>query len=103
MAVHVLPILNPPPTALPAMACPGIIFSSLQFISQRQLRRTVQKHGREELHLAQGQGLRTRVPGCIGTGAAESSCPMSEVRVAAERNYPASKVRGSCRDKLPRA
>ena len=35
-------------------------------------------HGQEEL--AQGQGRRPRVPGCVGTGVAERSYPMPEVR-----------------------
>ena len=56
-----------------------------------QLRWTVQKHGREELPLTQGQGLQQRVPGCVGTGAAERSYPTSEVRAAAGRSYPMSR------------
>ena len=40
--------------------------------------------------LTQGQGRRPRVPGCVGTG-------------AAERSYPMSEVRGSGRDELPHA
>ena len=38
------------------------------------------QRGREELPLAQGQGQRLRVPGCVSTGAAERSYPMFEVR-----------------------
>ena len=53
-----------------------------------QLRRTAQKRGREELHLAQGQGRRPRAPGCDGTR-------------AAERRYPTSEVRGGGREELP--
>ena len=48
------------------------------WLSFSWLRRTAQVHGREEL--TQGQGRRLRVPGCIGTGAAERSYPMPEVR-----------------------
>ena len=59
-----------------------------------QLRQTTQKRGLEELLLAQGQGQRLRVPGCIGTGAAERSCPTSEVRAEAGRSYHMPEVRG---------
>ena len=48
----------------------------------------VQKHGPEELPLAQGQGLRPRVPGCVGTGAAERSYPMPEVRGGRREEQP---------------
>ena len=41
---------------------------------------TLQKHGREELPLAQGQRQQPRVPGCVGTGAAERRYPTSEIR-----------------------
>ena len=36
--------------------------------------------GQKELPHIQGQGQRPRVPGCDGTGTAEKSYPMSEVR-----------------------
>ena len=52
------------------------------------------QEGLEELLLAQGQGQRLRVPGCIGTGAAERSCPTSEVRAEAGRSYHMPEVRG---------
>ena len=52
----------------------------------------VQKHGgQEELHHAQGQGWRPRVPGFDGTGVAKRSYPMSEVGAAAKRCKPTSK------------
>ena len=72
--------------------------------SRRLLRQTAQKHGLEELPLAQGQGQRPR-------GGAERSYPTpevravaerSEVRAAAERSYPRSKeqqLRGCTRAK----
>ena len=66
-----------------------------------QLRRTTQKRGLEELLLAQGQGQRLRVPGCIGTGAAERSCPTSEVRAEAGRSYHMPEVRGCGREEQP--
>ena len=50
----------------------------------------LQKHGREELPLAQGQGRRPRVSGCDGTG-------------VAWRSYPTSEVRGGGPDELPHA
>ena len=55
-----------------------------------RLRRTAQKPGREELPLAQGHGQWRRVPGCIGTG-------------AAERSYATSEVKSGGRDELPHA
>ena len=65
----------------------------------RRLRQTAQKHGREEPPLTQGQGLQQRVPGCVGTGAAERSYPTSEVRAAARRSYPVSKEWWLCRQR----
>ena len=50
----------------------------------------LQKHSREELPLAQGQGRRPRVSGCDGTG-------------VAWRSYPTSEVRGGGPDELPHA
>ena len=47
----------------------------------------VQKGGREELPLTQGQ-RRPRVPGCDGTGAVERSYPMSEVRGGGREELP---------------
>ena len=44
------------------------------------LRQTSQKPGLEELPHIRGQGWRSRVPGCNGTGTAERSYPTSEVR-----------------------
>ena len=54
----------------------------------RRLRRTMQKHGREELPLTQGQGQRRRVPGCDGAGAAERSYPMPQVRGGGREELP---------------
>ena len=42
------------------------------------------------------------MPGCNGTGTAERSYPTSEVGVAAGSRHPASEVRGSGREELPR-
>ena len=53
-----------------------------------QLRWTTQKRGLEELLLAQGQGQRLRVPGCVSTGAAERSYPMFEVREGGQEEQP---------------
>ena len=83
--------------------------------------------GCEELPHIRGQGQQPRVPGCDGTGTAERSYPVSEVRGSsreelphvrgqgqqprvpgrdgagtAERSYPVSKVRGSSREEPPR-
>ena len=66
-----------------------------------RLQRTVQKHDREKLPLDQGQGQRLRVPGCLGTGAAERSCPTSEVRAEAGRSYHMPEVRGCGREEQP--
>ena len=49
---------------------------------------TTQNPGREELPLAQGQQQRPRVPGCVGTGAAERSYPMPEVRGGRREEQP---------------
>ena len=59
--------------------------------------------GQEELPHVRGQGQRPRVPGCDGSGMAERSYPVSEVRGGDERSYPASEVRGGGREELPHA
>ena len=70
------------------------------------LRWTLQKRGQEQLPLAQGQGVRQRVPGCVSTGAVKRSYPTSEVRgssqecqaaTAQERQRRATQVRGQGR------
>ena len=66
-----------------------------------QLRQTTQKLGREELPLTRGQGQRPRVPGCVGTGAAERRYPRPEVRAAAERSYHMPQVKGGGREEQP--
>ena len=52
------------------------------------MRRTAQKHGREELPLAQGQGRRPRAPGCDSAGAARRSYPTSEARGGGQEALP---------------
>ena len=52
------------------------------------LPQTAQKHGPEELPLAQGQGWQPRAPGCDSAG-------------VAQRRFPTSEVRGGCREELP--
>ena len=65
-----------------------------------------QKHGGEELRLAEGQGRRPRAPGCDGTGAAETSYPMSKEcrlhgRRRAEGSYSMFKVRRGSLEEIP--
>ena len=72
----------------------------------RLLQRTAQKHGLEELPLAQGQGWQPRVPGCVGLGAAERGYPTSKEwqlhgHRRAERSYSMSKVRRGGREEIP--
>ena len=43
------------------------------------------------------------MPDCNGTGTAERSDPMSEVRGGDERSYPASEVRGGGWEEIPQA
>ena len=52
------------------------------------MRRTAQKHGGEELPLAQGQGRRPRAPGCDSAGAAQRSYPTSEARGGGQEALP---------------
>ena len=58
---------------------------------------TMQKRGQEEVHLAQGQGWRLRLPGCDGAGAAERT-PRPRSGVAAETSYTTPEVRGGSRE-----
>ena len=53
-----------------------------------RLRQTVQKHGPEELPLAQGQGWQLKVPGCDGAGVAKRSYPTSKVRRGRHKEIP---------------
>ena len=48
----------------------------------------MQKHGHEELPLTEGQGRRSRVPGCDGAGVAERSYPISEARDSGQKELP---------------
>ena len=43
------------------------------------------------------------MPGCDGTGTAKKSYPSQRSGEAAERRYPANKVRGGSREELPHA
>ena len=61
-------------------------------------------HGQEEL--AQGQGRRPRVPGCVGTGVAERSYPVSEVRGGGQEEIPHTlkpEARGGGQEDQPHA
>ena len=58
---------------------------------------TMQKRGQEEVHLAQGQGWRPRLPGCDSAGAAERT-PHPRSGVAAETSYTMPEVRGGSRE-----
>ena len=51
----------------------------------------------------QRSGVAPRVPGCDGAGTAEKSYPSQRSGAAAERSYPASKVRGGGQEALPHA
>ena len=60
------------------------------------------KDGRqEELTQVRGKGQQPRVPGCYGAEMAERNYPASKVRGGDERSYPVSEVRDSGREDQP--
>ena len=74
--------LGPPGPRQPPLLGGGVARRSMP------MRRTAQKHGGEELPLAQGQGRRPRAPGCDSAGAAQRSYPTSEARGGGQEALP---------------
>ena len=74
--------LGPPGPRQPPLLGGGVARRSMP------MRRTAQKHGGEELPLAQGQGRRPRAPGCDSAGAAQRRYPTSEARDGGQEALP---------------
>ena len=63
----------------------------------------MQKRGREELPLAQGQGWQPRVPAAMAQERPRGASPRPRSGAAAEMSYPTSEVRGGSWKELPHA